>query len=92
MSKPTKDVKFIIYQVLYIFVIVVLTMKGADLDLTKVLATDKAVPKTYSDSLKAYIDSLESLGLVPRVEFDAIRNLDYKMQPIVDIRGALIII
>ena len=87
MSKPTKDVKFIIYQVLYIFVIVVLTMKGADLDLTKVLATDKAVPKTYSDSLKAYIDSLESLGLVPRVEFDAIRNLDYKMQPIVDIRG-----
>ncbi|MCX6159010.1 MAG: hypothetical protein NTY74_13605 [Ignavibacteriae bacterium] len=87
MSKPAKDVKFIIYQVLYIFVIVVLTMKGADLDLTKVLASDKAVPKTYSDSLKAYIDSLESMGLVPRVEFDAIRNLDYKMQPIVDIRG-----
>ncbi|MCX6159250.1 MAG: hypothetical protein NTY74_14815 [Ignavibacteriae bacterium] len=87
MSKPAKDVKFIIYQVLYIFVIVVLTIKGADLDLTTVLASDKAVPKTYSDSLKAYIDSLESLGLVPRVEFDAVRNLDYKMQPIVDIRG-----
>ena len=62
-------------------------MKGADLDLDIMLPKDKVVYKTYSDSLKAYIDSLESMGLVPRVEFDAIRNLDYKMQPIVDLKG-----
>ena len=74
MSTQKKDVKFIIYQVLYIFVIVVLTMKGADIDLTKVLNKDlvllktEAVPKTYADSLKAYIDSLTARGLTPSIE------------------------
>lgn len=92
MSKQSKDVKFIIYQVLYIFVIVVLTVKGADLDLTTVLASDKAVPKTYSDSLKAYIDSLQALGLVPRVEYDSIRNPDYQIKPIATIIQGIVLL
>jgi hypothetical protein len=75
MSKHNRDVKFIIYQVLYIFVIVVLTMKGADLNLQKVLTEEDAVKKTYADSLKKYIDSMLALGLVPKIELDSLRNL-----------------
>ena len=75
MSKHNRDVKFIIYQVLYIFVIVVLTMKGADLNLTKVMTEEEAVKKTYADSLKKYIDSMLALGLVPKLELDSLRNI-----------------
>ncbi len=75
MSKHNRDVKFIIYQVLYIFVIVVLTMKGADINLEKVLTEEDAVKKSYADSLKKYIDSMLALGLVPRIELDSLRNL-----------------
>jgi hypothetical protein len=75
MSKHNRDVKFIIYQVLYIFVIVVLTMKGADINLEKVLTEEDAVKKTYADSLKKYIDSMLALGLVPKIELDSLRNL-----------------
>jgi hypothetical protein len=75
MSKHNRDVKFIIYQVLYIFVIVVLTMKGADLNLQKVLTEEDAVKKTYADSLKKYIDSMLALGLVPKIELDSLRNI-----------------
>lgn len=82
MSKQNRDVKFIIYQVLYIFVIVVMTMKGADLNLMKVMPEDEAVKKTYSDSLKKYIDSLLALGLVPRIEFDSLKDIaDLKVFP-----------
>jgi hypothetical protein len=69
MSKG-KDVKFIIYQVLYIFVVCVIALKGANLDLSEVLSKDKVVEKTYADSLKKYIDSILALGLVPRIEID----------------------
>jgi hypothetical protein len=75
MSKNNRDVKFIIYQVLYIFVIVVITMKGADLNLMKVMTEEEAVKKTYADSLKKYIDSMLALGLVPKIELDSLRNL-----------------
>lgn len=75
MSKHNRDVKFIIYQVLYIFVIVVLTIKGADLNLQKVLTEEDAVKKTYADSLKKYIDSMLALGLVPKIELDSLRNI-----------------
>lgn len=75
MSKHNRDVKFIIYQVLYIFVIVVLTMKGADINLEKVLTAEDAVKKTYADSLKKYIDSMLALGLVPKIELDSLRNI-----------------
>ncbi len=82
MSKSNRDVKFIIYQVLYIFVIVVLTMKGADINLEKVLTAEDAVKKTYADSLKKYIDSMLALGLVPKIELDSLRNIaDLKFTP-----------
>ncbi|MBN8568698.1 MAG: hypothetical protein J0M18_03620 [Ignavibacteria bacterium] len=68
--KKNRDVKFIIYQVLYIFVICVIALKGANLDLTEVINKDKVVEKSYADSLKAYLDSLIALGLVPKIEFD----------------------
>ncbi len=75
MSKHNRDVKFIIYQVLYIFVIVIITMKGADINLEKVLTAEDAVKKTYADSLKKYIDSMLALGLVPKIELDSLRNI-----------------
>ncbi|MBS1515298.1 MAG: hypothetical protein JSS63_09715 [Bacteroidetes bacterium] len=68
--KKNRDVKFIIYQSLYIFVICVIALKGANLDLTEVINKDKVVEKSYADSLKAYLDSLLALGLVPKIEFD----------------------
>jgi hypothetical protein len=68
--KKNRDIKFIIYQVLYIFVICVIALKGANLDLTEVINKDKVVEKSYADSLKAYLDSLIALGLVPKIDFD----------------------
>ena len=68
--KKNRDIKFIIYQSLYIFVICVIALKGANLDLTEVITKDKVVEKSYADSLKAYLDSLIALGLVPKIEFD----------------------
>ncbi|MBS1494280.1 MAG: hypothetical protein JST55_12255 [Bacteroidetes bacterium] len=68
--KKNRDVKFIIYQVLYIFVICIVALKGANLDLTEVINKDKVVEKSYADSLKAYLDSLIALGLVPKIQFD----------------------
>lgn len=66
-----RDSKFVIYQVLYIFVITVLALKGADLDLSKVVAKDKVVDKTKLDSLKVILDSLYALGA----------NFDIKINP-----------
>jgi len=68
--KKNRDIKFVIYQSLYIFVICVIALKGANLDLTEVITKDKVVEKSYADSLKAYLDSLIALGLVPKIEFD----------------------
>jgi hypothetical protein len=77
--RGSRDVKFIIYQVLYIFVVCVIALKGANIDLTEVLSKDNVVKKQYADSLKAYIDSILALGLVPEINFDTakkIENLD----------------
>jgi len=68
--RKNRDVKFIIYQVLYIFVVCIVALKGANLDLTEVINKDKVVEKSYADSLKAYLDSLIALGLVPKIDFD----------------------
>lgn len=68
--KGNRDVKFIIYQVLYIFVVCVIALKGANLDLSEVISKDNVVKKQYADSLKAYIDSILALGLVPKIEVD----------------------
>ena len=45
MIKKERDSKFIIYQVLYIFVITVLAIKGADLNLREVVSKEHAVMK-----------------------------------------------
>lgn len=63
--KQNRDVKFIIYQVLYIFMIVVLTIKGADINLLEVKNAEDVVLKTSADSLKLKIDSLLALGVKP---------------------------
>lgn len=68
--KSNKDVKFIIYQVLYIFVVCVVAIKGADLNLVEVLDSTQAVHKSYADSLKKMIDSMTALGLVPDLKWD----------------------
>jgi hypothetical protein len=53
--KKQKDVKFIIYQSLYIFVVCVIAIKGANLDLTQVVEDDGR-PKVFISP-----DSLEKL-------------------------------
>jgi hypothetical protein len=63
MIKKERDSKFIIYEVLYIFVITVLALKGADLSLNRVISKDKAVSKSVRDSLVTVIDSLYSKGI-----------------------------
>jgi hypothetical protein len=68
--KKGRDVKFIIYQVLYIFVICVIALKGADINLEEVLDAKQVVKKTYADSLKKYIDSILALGLIPSINID----------------------
>jgi hypothetical protein len=58
MVKKERDSKFVIYQVLYIFVITVLALKGADLDLSRVVSKEKTVDKAVRDSLVMQLDSL----------------------------------
>jgi hypothetical protein len=68
--KKGRDVKFVIYQVLYIFVVCVIALKGADINLEEVLDAKQVVKKTYADSLKKYIDSILALGLIPSINID----------------------
>jgi hypothetical protein len=70
MIIKNNDSKFIIYQVLYIFVITVLALKGADLDLSRVVSKDKAVDVSVRDSLKMLIDSLYAQGLKFDIKVD----------------------
>ena len=51
MIRRERDSKFVIYQVLYIFVITVLALKGADLDLRRVALEDETVRVSVRDSL-----------------------------------------
>lgn len=76
--KKGRDVKFVIYQVLYIFVICVIALKGADINLEEVLDAKQVVKKTYADSLKKYIDSILALGLIPSINIDT--NMKYTDQ------------
>ncbi len=63
MVQKNRDSKFIIYQVLYIFVITVLALKGADLDLNRVVLKDEVVNKSVRDSLMTVLDSLTAKGI-----------------------------
>jgi len=72
--KEKKDVKFIIYQMLYVFVICVIALKGANLDLEEVISKENVVEREYADSLKSFLDSILALGLVPEITFDTTRK------------------
>lgn len=70
MLQKERDSKFVIYQVLYIFVITVLALKGADLDLRRVVSKENVVDKSVKDSLVVLIDSLNALGLNFKIQID----------------------
>lgn len=70
MRRKERDSKFIIYQVLYIFVITVLALKGADLDLRRVALEDETVDISIKDSLAAILDSLYALGIDFSIKID----------------------
>lgn len=78
MIRRNKDSKFVIYQVLYIFVITVLAIKGADLDLGEVISKDEAVKTTVRDSLMTVIDSLNAMGLKFNLKID--QNVEVENQ------------
>jgi len=68
--KKNKDVKFIIYQSLYIFVVCVIAIKGANLDLVKVLEDD-GTPKAHitEDSLQKLLELLKKSIIVDTTRF-----------------------
>ena len=70
MINKNRDSKFVIYQVLYIFVITVLALKGADLDLRRVALEEDTVNKAVRDSLMAVLDSLYALGIDFSIKID----------------------
>ncbi len=70
MTRRDRDAKFVIYQVLYIFVITVLALKGADLDLRRVALEDETVQVSVRDSLMSVLDSLYSLGIDFSIKID----------------------
>jgi hypothetical protein len=93
--KKSRDVKFVIYQVLYIFVICVIALKGADINLEEVISKENVVEKTFADSLKKYIDSLLALGLVPEIKIDTTRkflNIEELQQQLTVMRTQLAVI
>ncbi len=63
--RKQKDVKFIIYQSLYIFVVCVIAIKGANLDLRQVVEDDGTVkPKITQDSLEKLYDLMQRMVMV----------------------------
>ncbi|HMU42588.1 MAG TPA: hypothetical protein PKA80_04755 [Ignavibacteriaceae bacterium] len=70
MIKKSRDSKFIIYQVLYIFVITVLALKGADLDLRRVALEEDTVDKRIRDSLVTLLDSLAKQNIKFSIQID----------------------
>ena len=83
MIRRDRDAKFVIYQVLYIFVITVLALKGANLDLRRVALEDETVRVNVRDSLMAVLDSLYSLGIDFSIKIDpnvVVENEEMKKQ------------
>lgn len=70
MIRRNRDAKFVIYQVLYIFVITVLALKGAEINLGEVVKKENVVEKSVRDSLINVVDSLAHLGLKFNIEVD----------------------
>jgi hypothetical protein len=83
MVRKERDSKFVIYQVLYIFVITVLALKGADLDLRRVALEEETVQVSVRDSLISVLDSLYSLGIDFSIKIDpnvVVENEEMKKQ------------
>ena len=83
MVNKNRDSKFVIYQVLYIFIITVLALKGAEIDLRRVALEDETVNVNVKDSLVAILDSLYSLGIDFSIKIDpnvAEENVELKEQ------------
>ncbi len=70
MINHNRDSKFVIYQVLYIFIITVLALKGAEIDLRRVILEDKTVNVSVKDSLVSILDSLDALGIDFSIQID----------------------
>ena len=70
MIRRSRDSKFVIYQVLYIFVVTVLALKGAELNLGEVVKKDNVVDKSVRDSLMVIVDSLTEQGLKLKIQID----------------------
>jgi hypothetical protein len=68
--KKQKDVKFIIYQSLYIFVVCVVAIKGANLNLTQVVEDDGTPkPQITMDSLEKLYEVLKLSVIVDTTRF-----------------------
>jgi hypothetical protein len=70
MIHKNRDSKFIIYQVLYILLITIIALKGAELDLSRVVKSDQVVDVSVKDSLQMLIDSLYAAGLNFEIKID----------------------
>jgi hypothetical protein len=75
--KKKSDVKFIIYQSLYIFVVCVIAIKGANLDLTQVIADD-GKPKVFlsPDSLQKLYEIIKKSVVVDTNLYVIIKKSD----------------
>ena len=75
--KKKSDVKFIIYQSLYIFVVCVIAIKGANLDLTQVIADD-GKPKVFlsPDSLQKLYEIIKKSIIVDTNLYVIIKKSD----------------
>ncbi len=74
MVRKNRDSKFIIYQVLYIFVVTVIVIKGADLNLDEVISKNQAVSMTVKDSLVTLIDSLSAQGAKFKIQVNPVKE------------------
>ncbi len=70
MINRNRDSKFVIYQVLYIFIITILAMKGAELDLRRVALEEETVDISVRDSLATILDSIYALGIDFTIKID----------------------
>lgn len=81
MNTKKRDVKFIIYQALYIFVVCIVAIKGASLDLVEVENKMSVPGWTYIDTTnKVLIDRDELAKLIPfdSTNFLIVARKDYK--------------
>jgi hypothetical protein len=76
MNKKNRDVKFIIYQSLYIFVVCVVAIKGANLDLVEVIEDDPTRARISEDSLRHLLEILKISQIVDTSKYKLIdKNL-----------------